>query len=131
MRRTAKWALLVVLPIVALVLVAPGVPLAVFTADPDLLRRGAGCLRVLALAIVVVIPAELVLGAVMGTGDTRSTLAIELVLTVVMLASAYSAGPLLGLPLEVVWASEIVGWVACLGLSYAWLNSERWKRVAI
>jgi len=130
-RRTAKWALLVVLPIIALVLVAPGVPLAVFTADPDLLRRGAGCLRVLALAIVVVIPAELVLGAVMGTGDTRSTLAIELVLTVVMLASAYSAGPLLGLPLEVVWASEIVGWVACLGLSYAWLNSERRKPVAI
>ena len=130
-RRTAGWALVAALPIVALVLVAPHVPLAIFTADPEVLRRGAGCLRVLGCAMAVVIPAELVCGAVMGTGDTRTTLALQLVLAVTMLGSAYAAGPLLGLPLEVVWASEIVGWAACLALGYALLRSGRWTRVAI
>jgi len=78
-----------------------------------------------------VIPAELVCGAVMGTGDTRTTLALQLVLAVTMLGSAYAAGPLLGLPLEAVWASEIVGWAASLALGDALLRSGRWTRVAI
>src|SRR2546430_5371815 len=70
-------------------------------------------------------------GAVMGTGDTPTMLPLLLVLAVAMLGSAYGAGPLLGMPLEAVWASEIVGWAACLALCYALLRGGRWNRVAI
>ena len=130
-RRAGKSAALVALPLVGLALLLPGVPIALFDPDPALAGSAAATLRVAAVAVLVIAPAEMVFSAVAGSGDTRATLLIEIVLSVCVLLVAYAAGVALGLPLEAVWAAEIVGGGVCLLLSAAWLRSERWKRLTV
>ncbi|HYT69895.1 MAG TPA: MATE family efflux transporter [Gemmatimonadales bacterium] len=131
LRSTMAWATLAIVPFVVLALAWPEIPLSLFTTDPELLSGAAGSLRVASLALLIVIPGALVLGAVEGTGDTRTALVIELVLSVGVLLSAYAAAIVLHLPLAGIWASEIVGWLVCLLMAYGWLRSGRWRRVSI
>jgi putative MATE family efflux protein len=131
LRRTMTWSLILVLPLLVIALVFPQLPLAIFTADPVVLQGSVASLRVIGLAVLVVIPAEMVFSAVAGTGDTRTTLLIELVLSTIVLAYAYFAGIIFGLPLAAIWVGEIVGWLVCFLLSLLWLRSGRWKRVEI
>lgn len=131
LRRTMTWALLLVLPFLILALAFPSLPLAIFTSDPIVLQGSAASLRVIGVAVLVVIPAEMVFSAVAGTGDTRTTLLIELVLSTTVLLYAYFAGIVFGLPLAAIWIGEIIGWLVCFLLSLVWLRSERWKRVEI
>ncbi len=130
-RRAAGWTGLLVLPAVALTVLAPGLPLSLFTSDPELVKAAAGSLRVVCIALVVVIPGEMAFGALAGTGDTRRTLVTELLLAAAMLGAAYAAGVLLALPLEAVWGSEVLGWFLCLLVSSAWLRRERWSQRSI
>jgi putative MATE family efflux protein len=130
-RRTMTWALILVLPFLAFALAFPDLPLALFTSDPLALEGAAASLRVVGLAILIVIPAEMVFSAVAGTGDTRTTLLIEVALSGTVLLYAYAAGILMGWPLAAIWVGEIVGWFVCFLLSLLWLKSERWKRLEI
>ncbi|MBI4419908.1 MAG: MATE family efflux transporter [Gemmatimonadetes bacterium] len=131
LRRTAGRATLVLLPLVALALLAPHVPLSLFTSSAEILRGAENSLRVLGVAILVVIPGAMVLNAVAGTGDTRTTLVIEVAASVCVLLYAYVAAIPLGLSQPAVWAAEIVGWLVCLLLSYGWLKRGSWRRLAI
>jgi putative MATE family efflux protein len=120
-----------VLPFALLVLALPDAPLALFTSDPVLIEGSRTSLRVVAVAVLILIPAEIVFAAVAGTGDTRSTLFIETALSTTVLAWVWVAAIVAAQPLSVVWAGEIVGWTVCLLLSLLWLKSERWKRMEI
>jgi hypothetical protein len=64
--------------------------LAVFSPESALLAESGASLRVVALAMLIVIPGEMWFAAVSGTGDTAAALAIELVLTLTMLGTATS-----------------------------------------
>lgn len=130
-RRVTVSTFFLVMPLVLLALVIPDAPLAIFTSDPTLLEGSRDSLRVVALAVLIVIPAEMVFAAVAGTGDTRTTLLIESALSSTVLAYVYAAAIVAARPLAVVWAGEIVGWSVCLLLSLFWLRSERWQRLEI
>ena len=67
--------------------------------------------------------------AVAGTGDTRALLYIQFWMTVCVLAYAFCAAIVFGLPLEVVWAAEIVHWLLCLALSRAWFRRAAPERI--
>lgn len=131
LRRTMGWAVVLVVPFLAIALVLPQLLLAIFTSDPVILEGSVASLRVVALAVLIVIPAEMVFSAVAGTGDTRTTLLIEIVLSTTILLYVYTAGIVFGLPLAAIWVGEIVGWLVCFLLSLLWLKSERWKRLEI
>ena len=88
-------------------------------------------LRVVGLAILIAIPGEMVLSAVAGAGDTWGVLIIELLLSTCVLAFAFSAAMIFQLPLEVAWMAEVIGWLCCLSLSFAWLKSRARKGVYI
>ena len=122
---------MVTLPFAALVLLFPETLLSLFVVDPVVAAACAVSLRVVAAAMLIVIPAEMWFAAVSGTGDTGAALAIELALTVTMLLSAYIAGVALGLPIEYVWVSLPLGWLLCLSLSYAWIRGGKWRRLAL
>jgi MATE family, multidrug efflux pump len=65
-----------------------------------------------------------------GTGDTPAALGIEIVLTVVMLATTYvTAITLAGGAL--VWSSLGAAALVTLVLSYAWMRSGMWRRIAV
>ncbi len=125
------WAAVCISPLLFMAAVFPGVVLALFTSDPNLLNGAANSLRVISIAVLAAIPGELAFSALVGTGDTRATLAIEFVLTFCVVLYAFAAALLFGLPLEIVWVAEIIGWLLSLGLSFAWLSGKQWKRLYI
>jgi Na+-driven multidrug efflux pump len=121
---------LITLPAAGLVLFLPRWLLAIFAGDPAIIADCVGGLRVIATALIVVIPGEIWLAAVVGTGDTRAAFVIELLLGTAMLGCAYSAASL-ELPLALVWMSLPLGWSLGLIASVAWVRGGRWKRLQI
>ena len=118
------------LPMIALGLALPDWVLSMFTPDSALVEAGRASLRVVALAMVAIIPAELWHTAVLGTGDTPAALGIEVTFTVVMLAVTYWTAIMHPGPLELVWGSLIAAGVVALAASYGWMKSGVWRRLA-
>lgn len=129
--RTIAPAALVTLPFAAAALAFPEAVLAVFTDDPDAVEGAATALRVVAATMLLVIPAELWLAAVSGTGDTDAAFVLEVLATVVMLAAAYLTAILLDLDLALVWLSLGLSSLIGLPLGYAWVRAGRWRRRVI
>ncbi len=92
---------------------------------------GSASLRVVALAMLVVIPGEMWFVAVSGTGDTAAALGIELILTATMVGIAYLTAVPLAWPIEIVWLSLPIAWSVCLLISYMWMKSRIWGRLEI
>lgn len=122
----AMWSTyLVTAPMAMLAVLAPHHVLAVFTDDPAAIAGAAPSLRVLAVAMVLVVPAEIWLAAVAGTGATDVAFAIETVLTVVLLACTYAAAITLDLSLAYAWTSVGIAALVSLGLSHWRLMTQR------
>ena len=122
---------LVTLPVVVLVLLFPGAVLGLLGGDPEVVAACIPSLRVIAAAMLVVVPAQMWFAALSGTGDTRAASMIELTLSGTMLGAAALAGLALRLPLEYIWLSVPLSWLVCLALSYAWIRTGRWQRVSL
>jgi putative MATE family efflux protein len=131
LRRSISLGYLVVLPLLAVVLLFPEWVLSLFTADPGLIDTSIQSLRVITLAVAIVVPADMFLSAVAGTGDTTAALFIEIALTICVLGLAYLFALRLGMSLEMVWVAEAAGWLLCLILSSTWLRSRRWQRLLV
>ncbi len=131
LRTTTTGALLATVPFIGLALLAPQWLVAVFSEEPDLLGQSNASLRVVALAMLVAIPGELWLTAVIGTGDTAASLGIEVVLTVVMVGFTYLAAIQMAWPVAVVWLTVPITWLVGLTISSGWMKSGFWKRVEV
>lgn len=127
-RRTAWPAAMVTLPFVAAMVAFPGTVLSLFTDDRAAIDGAVGTVRVVALAILLVIPADMWLAAVFGTGDTDAAFVIEVVTTAAMLGGAFAAALILELQLPYIWLSLPFAWLIQLPLSYRWVQAGRWQR---
>jgi MATE family, multidrug efflux pump len=117
------------LPMIELALWIPDWVLSVFTLDDALIEPGMLGLRIMALGMLVIIPADMWFTAVIGTGDTPAALGIEIVLTAVMLVTCYITAVVLaggGL----VWLSLAAAALVTLLVSYGWMRSGMWRRIA-
>ncbi len=128
---TVVQAILVTVPFIMIALLAPEWFLAAFKPGADVLVEGAASLRVVALAMLIVIPGQIWFAAVSGTGDTAAALGIELIVTVTMIGAAYLAAIQFTWPVELVWMSLPASWLVCLTISYGWVKSGLWKRLEI
>ena len=122
---------LVTLPLLAVAVVAPGPVLSLFTTDPAAIDGSEATLRVVALGMLVVIPAETWLAGVFGTGDTDAGFAIELLASATIIAGCYLAAVVLDLELALVWLSLPVAALLSLVAAVAWIRADRWRRVDI
>jgi len=131
LRSTTGAAVLATVPFILAALCAPQWLVGVFAPGDDVLGESSASLRVIALAMLIAIPAEMWFTAVVGTGDTAAALGIELFLTLLMIGLAWFAAIYLAWPMVLVWASVAVTWLVCLGLCYAWMKSGFWKRLEV
>ena len=131
LRDAIRGALLATLPFLLVALSAPRWFIAVFASEWSLRADGGASLRVVALAMLIIIPGEMWFGAVLGTGDTVAALGIELVMTATMLGVAYLTAIPLAWPVEGVWLSLPIAWAVCLLSSYLWMKSRMWQRLQI
>lgn len=124
--RISSPAYLVTAPLVALAVLVPELVLAPFSSDAELVSGATGPLRVVAIGMLVAIPAEVWFAALFGTGDTVAAFFIEVVATGVMVGSAYLAGMIWDLPLAAVWAGLPLAGVVTLLACAAWLRTAGW-----
>lgn len=124
-------ALIATGPFLLFAVLAPGVLLAAFAPDASLLVQSVAGLRIVAAAMLVAIPAEIALAAVLGTGDTSASLAIESVALIVMLVGTYLSVVQFSLPLDCVWLALPAAWFTCLALSYGWMQAGAWRRLEL
>jgi Na+-driven multidrug efflux pump len=131
LRTTTFGAVLATVPLILLALAAPQWVVAAFSHESVLAGDSGASLRVVALAMVVAIPAHLWFTAVEGTGDTTAALGIDLLLTLVMLGLTYLAAIHLGWPMAMVWLAVPITWLVCLGACYGWMRCGFWKRLEV
>jgi len=122
MRQLVRAAFAVTLPAVAFTLILPKTVLSIFTADPAAMASAAGPLRVVALGMLAVIPAELWVAAVGGLGATDTAFAITTLATVVTVAWVYVGAFVFHLALTLVWLSVPTAWLIGLGLSVRYVR---------
>jgi putative MATE family efflux protein len=131
LRNTIAGAILATVPFIVVALFAPQWLVALFSPESGLLAQSNASLRVAALAMLIVIPAEMWYTAVVGTGDTAAALGIEVVITLVMLGLTWFAAILLAWPMALVWMSVPIACLVCLTISYGWMKSGIWKRLEV
>lgn len=131
LREAINCAFVATVPLLLFALLAPRWFFALFAPEWDLLADGSASLRVVALAMLIVIPAQMWFGAVLGTGDTKAAVGIEVVLTATMLGIAYLTAIPLAWPVDLVWLSLPIAWSVCLLISYLWMKSKTWQRLQI
>src|SRR5207248_10399625 len=68
LRDASGGAILATVPFITVALLAPGWFLAVFSSESDIVTAGSASLRVVALAMLIVIPGEMWFGGVEGIG---------------------------------------------------------------
>ncbi len=130
-RRTIILSYATVSPMLILTLLFPEYILAIFTTDVELVAASINSLMVIVLAVLIAVPGEAYYSAIVGTGDTRAILIIQIIITFFMLTFAYIAAFVLQLELEYIWLAEVFGWLVCLSLSWALFSSGFWQRLKI
>ena len=115
-----------------LFLVAPGVLVAGFSRDPEIVALGSRALMVAGLAQPFMAFATVTGMGLRGAGDTRTVLRVTIVSTlVVRLVVTWLCAVTLGFGLAGVWMGSTADWVcrsALLGVAYA---RGRWRRVEV
>jgi MATE family multidrug resistance protein len=105
--------------------------LSIFTPDTAIIELSMHGYVIVLLALLIAVPGEMFYAAVVGTGDTRASLGIQLLATIVALAFTLWAALVMSLPLEFVLLVESIVWTLYLLLSAYWLKSGRWKRLSV
>jgi len=130
-----KWGVMMTLAITLVFAVLfvsiPGVLLAPFTADPEVIAIGSNYLRIAGPAITFFAVMFISNGIINGAGHTLTTLIFTLIAVWGMrvpLAALLSAGPL---GINGVWVSYAIGFFTTMCISLAWYRSGRWKKAVI
>lgn len=120
-----------VIPLLVVASVFPEYVLAIFSPEEAMIESAVMTLMVIVFAVLLAVPGDILASSVAGTGDTVITFITEVIVSVSVLAYAYYAAFIAELPLEYIWLTELIGWTLYLLLSWAWLQSGRWKRLNI
>lgn len=130
--RAVGWrAVAMTVPLVGVAVFFPDGVLSLFTGDARWASQADETLAAMALGMVAVVPAEIGLAAVFGTGDTDAGFVIEVLMSITLVACAAVAAVVVGLELPLVWLSLPLAAGLGLGLSLLWLRSGHWRRVVL
>jgi Na+-driven multidrug efflux pump len=130
-RKSMQLGYFVVAPLLLVALLFPEEVLSIFTPDAAIIELSLSGYTIVLLALVLAIPGDMLYAAVVGTGDTRATLGIQLVATAAALAFTLWAALVMSFPLEQVLFVEIIVWTLYLLLSWYWLRSGRWRQLKV
>jgi len=125
-RQLVRRAGLLTLPLLALGVMAPGTLLAVFGTEGVNPEGVTTAIRIVALAMVVAVRAELWLAALIGTGDTVLALRAEVAESAVMVGGACLA-IVSGAGVPGAWAAVGLAWLVGLRLVRTWVEKGRWR----
>ena len=118
-------------PFLILALSFPALAISLVGTEGAAMSDCVSSLRVLVLVLCTAIPGQIYSYAVYGTGDSLSSLGIEVVTSTCLVGAAYAIAVLLSLPLAYTWMALGISWIVCLALSATWLRYGHRRRVKI
>ena len=105
--------------------------LGLYSNNPDFIVYALPSLRVIAVASILMSLSTVVFNGVIGTGNTRVNLAIEITGVSLYLVYCWNITERLHAPLHWAWSSEFVYWGTILLLGGLYLRSGKWRGKAI
>lgn len=115
----------------ALLIMFPGEFFALYRDDPSLVQSAIPSLRLMAVSSIVMGMATVMFNGVMGTGNTRVNLIIEVICVCSYIIYCYIAIERMRLPLHWAWASEFVYWGTLVIASWTYLRTGKWKNKVV
>ena len=105
----------------------PGVMISIYTSNPVLIAQSMTSYYVILGAVFLFSATIVLFNGVLGTGNTRTGLAIELVTLSIYLVTAWLLAVKLREPIEVVWLTEYVYSIIIGTLSWIYLKRGKWE----
>jgi Na+-driven multidrug efflux pump len=113
--------------IIALSYIDPSVIIRIYTDDLSLVQDSLASFRVVSVAVFFLAAGLVVFNGVSGTGKTQVSFRIELIVLVLYMGLVFCLTRNPGIPVAVVWMSEIIYGLLLATLSFVYLRSGRWK----
>lgn len=105
--------------------------LSVYSNNAELITFAIPSLRIISISSIIMGIASIFFNAVMGTGNTRHNLLIEIFCVGSYIIYCYVVIERMRLSLGWAWGSEFVYWGTLVTVGYLYLRSGRWKNKAI
>lgn len=102
--------------------------LQLLSSDPQIISTGVVSLRIVVAATWMLSISTVYFNAVLGTGNTRVNMFIEILAILLYLSYCFIVVELWHKPLPYAWASEFVYWFSLFAMSAYYIYSGKWKR---
>ena len=127
MRRIVKMCYAIVLPLIALLCLAPHWILLIYTNDSSLIAECTHSVYVMSSFYLIALPGNILFQSVSGTGDTRTAFLIEMTTIVFYTLAIYWIIVTLQVDIAFCWTVEYVYWGFKLFLSFLFFKKTNWK----
>ena len=126
-RKILLFSMGIILTVAVLAAFIPRFMISIYTSDPGLLEASVTSYYVILGAVFLFSATIVLFNGVLGTGNTRSGLAIELVTLSLYLVFAWILAVQLHQPIEVVWLCEYMYSIVLGSLSWLYLKRGKWE----
>ncbi|MBS1729318.1 MAG: MATE family efflux transporter [Bacteroidetes bacterium] len=123
-----KWSVLFSTIIFVLLNCWPGILMPLYGQDEAFTQAAIPVVRVVSVALILMSISTIWLNAVIGTGNTKINLAIEMLAISFYCIFVYTVLEKLNLPITVGWCSEWVYWTTLFIPSFLYIKSNRWRK---
>ncbi len=117
-------------PICATIVIFPESILSIFTNNRELIEASVSTMYVLALYSLVAVASNILFNVIIGTGNTKSSLIIE-VAAVAVYGILITMIILFKPPIWLCWSAEMVYWGVILVMGYAYIRRYKWWKKVI
>lgn len=126
MHKNIRLTLWFALPIMALAFLIPSLFGRIYTDDLSLVAASIGTIRIIGVAIVFNSITNIILSAVIGSGNTRTAFAVEAFSLIFYVGYIYYTAIVLRSSVEIVWLSEFVYWLIIGSMAYMYMLKGNW-----
>ena len=128
MNQIIRLTLWVVVPIMLLTFVFPQYYARIYTDDFSLISASLQTLRIVSVAMIFNSITNIIFSVVIGTGNTRTAFAIEVISLFFYMLYIYYTAIVLVTSVEVIWLSEFVYWAVIGSLGFLYIAKGNWRK---
>lgn len=103
----------------------------IFTNDDAIVKLAMNPVRITGACLLMMAVASVLFRAVTGTGATKYSLLLELIVLVVYMIYIVIIIEILHVNLTIAWTSELVYWLVLAWLCWTYLKSGRWRKFKV